>query len=204
MVFWQLLGEAQLVDEHAGQLRSLAEELRAAYWLAIATTYRGWALAARGEPAAAVPMIRDGLATFRATSATYLLPHYLAILAAALRLAGEPEQALLVLAEAAARRTGERWSLAEIHRLEGEIRAALPAVDRAMAEAPLLAAIELAQTQAAHGWELRAATSLARLWAAWGARWKAHGLLAPAYGWFTEGFDTSDLRGARALLDELQ
>jgi predicted ATPase len=98
--------------------------------------------------------------------------------------------------------TGERWYEAELHRLRGEL--ALRLGRDTSAEPAFEAAVGLARRQAARMWELRAAVSLARLWADRSGRRKAHDLLAPVYGWFTEGFDTPDLRGAKTLLDGLQ
>ena len=97
--------------------------------------------------------------------------------------------------------TGERHREAELQRLNGELLLALG--DEAGAEASLQKAVEVARRQSAKSWELRATTSLARLWQKQDRRPEARGLLAQVYGWFTEGFDTRDLKEARALLDEL-
>ena len=99
--------------------------------------------------------------------------------------------------------TGERWYEAEILRMAGEIALMSSVPDAAKAQAHLQRALEIAHTQQARSWELRAATSLARLWRDEGRRAEARDLPAPVCGWFTEGFDTRDLREAKALLDEL-
>ena len=99
--------------------------------------------------------------------------------------------------------TGERWFEAELHRRSGEMVLGLPERDHLAAEACFRRAMAVAQEQSARLWELRAATSLARLWCDQGRRAEARELLAPVYGWFTEGFDTADLKDAKALLDEL-
>ena len=99
--------------------------------------------------------------------------------------------------------TGERWLEAEIHRVAGEIALASPKRDAVGAEAYFERALAIARAQQAKSWELRAATSLARLWREQHKRQQAHELLAPIYGWFSEGFDTLDLKQAKALLDEL-
>ena len=99
--------------------------------------------------------------------------------------------------------TGERWFEAEIHRTAGEIALLSPERDTAKAQTYFERALEIARTQQARSWELRAATSLARFWRDQGKRAEAHALLAPVYGWFTEGLDTLDLKEARALLAEL-
>ncbi len=91
-----------------------------------------------------------------------------------------------------------------MHRLRGEVLLARRARARADAEGCFQHAIRIARKQTAHSLELRAATSLARLWSGQGRRREAHDLLAPVYGWFTEGFDTADLKEAKALLDELR
>jgi predicted ATPase len=100
-------------------------------------------------------------------------------------------------------RTNERRREAEVHRLRGELSMLLPAPHAGTAEACFHRARAVAREQEAKMWELRAATSLARLWRDEGKHAKALDLLAPVYGWFTEGFDTADLEEAKALLDEL-
>jgi predicted ATPase len=101
-------------------------------------------------------------------------------------------------------RTGERWYEAELHRIEGGLLLSLPVPDQRKAEVCFRKAIEIAQVQEAKSWELRAATSLARLWLDQGKRREAHALLTPVYGWFTEGFQTADLRNAKSLLDDMK
>src|SRR5260370_40807446 len=100
--------------------------------------------------------------------------------------------------------TKEKWCEADIHRTAGEIALMLPEPDAAKAEAHFERAIAIAREQQAKSWELRAATSLARLWQSQGRRSEAHDRLAPIYGWFTEGVDTLDLKEAKALLGEIQ
>jgi predicted ATPase len=99
--------------------------------------------------------------------------------------------------------TKEKWCEADIHRTAGEIALMLPEQDAAKAEAHFERALAIAREQKAKFWELRAAMSMARLWRGQGQRLQAHDLLAPVYGWFTEGFDTLDLKEAKALLAEL-
>jgi predicted ATPase len=99
--------------------------------------------------------------------------------------------------------TEERWQEAEVNRAAGEIALKSPEPDVAKAEAYFERALAVARQQQAKSWELRAAMSMARLWRDQGKREEAHALLAPVYGWFTEGFDTLDLKEAKALLDEL-
>jgi predicted ATPase len=125
------------------------------------------------------------------------------MLADAYRVAGQPDAALATLAEAerAAEATQIRWALAETLRLRGDLLAQTG--DRIAAEASFHASIALARRQSAKLFELRAATSLARLWRGQGRTVDAHDLLVPIFSWFTEGFDAPDLAEAKALLDEL-
>jgi predicted ATPase len=111
--------------------------------------------------------------------------------------------ATLETAFATSERTGQRWFDAEAHRTAGEIVLSSPERNLGKAQAHFERALEISGTQQARLWELRAATSLARLWRDQGRRAEAHDLLAPVYGWFTEGFDARDLKEAKALLEEL-
>lgn len=118
---------------------------------------------------------------------------------------GQVEAAMAAAREGLTRaeRRGERLRVAELHRLRAACHLAGSGDDRGAAEAALQAALTVARQQGARMWELRASCDLARLWAEQGERQKAHELLAPVYGWFTEGFDTPDLKAAKVLLDEL-
>jgi predicted ATPase len=142
---------------------------------------------------------------YRATGAEMFRPYWLALLAEAYGTLGEPEAGLTVLTEALTHveTTGERYYEAEIYRLKGELLLQQHSDNQADAEHCFQQAISIAQSQQAKSWELRAATSLTRLWQQQGKRQEAHDLLAPVYGWFTEGFDTADLQDAKALLNEL-
>jgi predicted ATPase len=146
------------------------------------------------------------LAALHAAGADLRRSYYLALLAEVCRRAGRPDAGQSAIAEALAfaEESGERWWEAELHRLRGDLLLAQSAAGRGEAEACFHRALEIAQGQSAKAFELRAATSLARLWAEQDERQKAHALLAPIYGWFTEGFDTADLKDAKALLDELR
>jgi len=127
------------------------------------------------------------------------------MLAEALALAGKTEEGLPALDDALAKAavSGAKGWNAEIHRLRGELTGRLPYPDPAKAEDSFRTALAIAREQGTRGYELRAATSLARLWGRQGRRDEARDLLAPVYGWFTEGFDTADLKEAKALLDTL-
>src|SRR4029453_16499834 len=131
--------------------------------------------------------------------------YYLAFLAEAHGKVGQAEEGLTVLAQAlaAVHKTGERLYEAELYRLKGELLLSLSAENHAEAEGCLHQALAVARRQQAKSLELRAATSLSRLWQQQGKRAEAHQLLAEIYGWFTEGFDTADLQDAKSLLAEL-
>jgi predicted ATPase len=135
-----------------------------------------------------------------------MVPHVLGLLAGALARAGEPAEALRLIDEALARLDSfqVRWFEAELHRLKGEAVLALASERVAEAETCHCRALAVAREQGARHWELRAATTLARLWAGGGERRKAHDLLAPIYRGFTGGFETPDLTEAMALLDALR
>jgi predicted ATPase len=150
-------------------------------------------------------MITSGITALRSTGATFGLPAFLSHLARAYAALGQFDDAWRCIGEAI---TGietnkESWYEAEVNRTAGEIALRSPEPDAAKAQAHFERAIAIARAQQAKSWELRAATSLARLWRNQGKPQQARELLAPVYGWFTEGFDTRDLKEAGALLDEL-
>ena len=147
----------------------------------------------------------SGITAFRTTGATLRIPLYLPHLARAHAELGQFEEAWRCIGEAmtAVETTKEKWCEADIHRTAGEIALMLPEPDAAKAQAHFERAIAIAREQQAKSWELRAAMSMARLWRDQGKRQQARDLLAPIYGWFSEGFDMLDLKEAKALIDEL-
>ena len=177
---------------------------RAAAALALATEH-GLPLPEMGHGAGEVAQIREGLSVLERTGVQLYRPYFLANLADALGKMGQVEEALSALHEALdiSRQCGVPYWDSELQRCNGELLLAANGMDGAAAEACFRRAIDTAQGQGAKSLELRAATSLARLWTEQGKRGQAHDLLAPIYGWFTEGFETADLRDAKALLDEL-
>ena len=183
-------------------LMALTNEQGFVYWSALGTIDEGWGLVAQGATAAGIARIGEGLAAYRATGAALYGSEQLGILAEAHGRNGEPDEGLRVLADALALvdRTKEAYAAAELHRLQGDLLLQRDRADQPAAEAAYRTAIEIARAQRARSWELRAATSLARLWRDQDKRAEACDLLAPVYGWFTEGFDTPDLRQAKALL----
>ena len=164
---------------------------------------RGWCLSAIGQAAEGIPLLLQGVAIRRAAGSNLLLAFYLTTLAEAYGMAAQPEEGLNWLAEAAKimETTNDCWAEAETHRVRGTLLLSLH--ERAAAEKNYRQALEVARRQSAKFWQLRAAVSLARLWRDQGKVQQARELLAPVYGWFTEGFDTLDLKEAKALLEEL-
>jgi predicted ATPase len=150
-------------------------------------------------------MITSGITAWRSTGATFLLPSHLSYLAGAYAGLGQLDEAWRCVGEAMTtiETTKERWFDAEVNRLAGEIALKSPEPDTAKAEAYFERSLAVARMKVAKSWELRAAMSMARLWRDQGKRDEARDLLAPVYGWFTEGFDTLDLKEAKALLDDL-
>jgi len=184
---------------------ALATEHDFPYWQATGCLWWGWALVQRGETGEGLERIRQSLAHFRAKDSVQTIPHALILLAEVHGQVGDPSKGLEALAEALVvlERTSERRREAEIHRLRGELLLLLPGPRQGDAEACFERALAVADEQSARMWGLRAATSLARLWRDQGRRGEARDLLAPLYSWFTEGFDTADLKDAKALLEEL-
>ena len=166
---------------------------------------RGCVLNLMGEISEAIQTISSGLDAERATGATLWIPWYASSLAHASAQAGDFDNARLWVDQAitTVERTKEKWYEAEVHRIAGEIALLLPQPDLTKAETYFGRALAVAREQQAKSWELRAAMSLASLWRDQGKRDDARELLAPVYGWFTEGFDTLDLKEAKALLQEL-
>jgi predicted ATPase len=166
---------------------------------------RGWTLAMQGDAAEGVGQIRQGLAVYQSGGSRLGHPHHLGLLAEAYGQAGQPEAGLTVLAEALMRvaETDECWWEAELHRLQGILLLQRPTPETLRAEACSQQALTAGVGQQAKALELRAATSLSRLWQQQGKQDAARNLLAPIYNWFTEGFNTPDLQEAQALLTEL-
>ena len=187
----------------SNELVALADEKGASFWLAQATSYRSCLLALTGEAADHVHMITSALSAYRSTGATVFMPWYLSTLAGAYAERGQFDDAWRCIREAliTVETTKERWFEAEVHRIASEI--ALKSAQSDKAERDFERALSVTRQQQAKSWELRAAMSMARLWRDQGKVREARELLAPVYGWFTEGFDTRDLKAAKALLDEL-
>jgi tetratricopeptide (TPR) repeat protein len=192
------------------ELRQLARELVMAsneqglpHIGAIGTVFEGYAIARCVDPKAGRTVIREGVAAYAATGGVLWSCYFNALLAETYQLEDNADEALPILTEALAltERTGEQWYAAELHRRIGE--AHHQHGDRASAERSFAQALAIARSQGARLWELRAANSYALLLRDQGKRTEARALLAPVYGWFTEGFATVPLREAKTLLDEL-
>ena len=202
----QFRRDVPAVHEHAEAAVALSTEQGFPLWAAQGTILRGWALAMQGQGEAGMAQVRQGIAALRATGAVLLVPYYCTVLADVSAHLGHPADGLQALAEAhtLVEQHEERWWEAEVCRLRGVLLLRQPGTPQAEAEAWLQRALDVARRQEAKSLELRAAMSLSRLWQQQGKRQEAHDLLAPVYGWFTEGFDTADLQDAKALLDDLE
>jgi predicted ATPase len=198
-----LIGDDAALNERAEQLVAVATEQGFPWWGAQGTVYLGWGKVKKGEVKEGISLLRRGLSAHRATGAELWMPHHIARLAKACEITGQHDEAMTLFDEALqiVERTGERWFEAELHRHKGQLL--LRQGHAEAAEELYRKALSIAREQDAKLWELRAAMSLARLYHDQGRRAEARDLLAPVYGWFTEGFDTPDLKEAKALLDEL-
>ncbi len=202
----QFRREERAVHERIEAGVTLATEHGFTRELAWMTIVRGWAVATQGQEEEGIAQMHQGLAAYRATGSELARTSFLALLAELYGKAGQPEEGLTVLAEALAQvgETEERWFEAELYRLKGELVLQRSQEQQPAAENCFQHALDIARQQQAKSWELRAATSLARLWQSQGKKTEARALLASVYEWFTEGFDTADLKDAKALLEELE
>jgi DNA-binding winged helix-turn-helix (wHTH) protein/class 3 adenylate cyclase/tetratricopeptide (TPR) repeat protein len=220
----QLRREVQAAQVRAEAVIALSTEQGFMSRLAAGTVTRGWALAEQGQGEVGIAQIRQGIAALQATGTAMAGPRVLALLAVAYGHVGQTEEGLHVLTEAltVVDKTGQCLYAAEIYRLKGVLTLRQCPVASAKGQAPMpqplppnsqaeveaetyfQQAIEIARWQRAKSLELRAVMSLSRLWQQQGKHAAAHELLAPVYGWFTEGFDTADIQEAKALLEELE
>jgi predicted ATPase len=204
MVLLQWCGEISLTLDQAAKTIEYSTEKKILQWISHGRMLRGWALAHSGKVDRGVDLLRQGLAEWQAMGARRSLTYYLLILAETYSLSGRIEEGLNAVggAQAIIAEGGERWLEAELFRRQGELLLAREA-DGQDVEACFQRALEIARLQQARSLELRAATSLSRLWQRQGKYTVARKMLAKSYNWFTEGFDTADLRQARALLDAM-
>jgi predicted ATPase len=195
---WGNYEEANSFDH---ELMALAEETDAPFWKGFGPAHQGRLLLLTGNPSAAVDAIASAITAWRSTGTTQGLPW--AFLARAYAMSDQFDNAWRCIHEAmtAAETTKELWGEAEVHRTAGDVELMSPQANTTRAEQYFKRALTVARQQQAKSWELRAAMSMARLWRDQGKREEARELLAPVYGWLTEGFDTLDLKEAKALLD---
>ena len=198
-------GDYTTANAEANELVALAGEKGSALWRAYGAMRQGFLAAVTDKAADAVQIITSATDTARSAGSTLWTPLNLSHLARAFSVLGKFDEARRCIDEAmtGVETTKERWWEAEINRVAGEIALLSPQPDAATAEEYFERALAIARKQQAKSWELRAAMSMARLWRDQGKREEARELLAPVYGWFTEGFDTLDLKEAQALLGEL-
>jgi predicted ATPase len=189
----------------ADELLELAEKKGTLFWKAFGLMHKGCTCALNAQPYDAVRMLTDGFAMAQFAGATLWMPFSRSHLARAYIELGNFEDAWRSIREAMTmiEKTTEAWCEAEVYRTAGEIMLLAPKRAAEKAEAYFNHALTLARSQQAKSWELRVAMSMARLWRDQGKPQQARALLAPTYGWFTEGFDTRDLKEANALLDAL-
>jgi predicted ATPase len=201
----QFRRDVPAAHEHAEAAVALSTEQGFPLWGALVTSCRGWALAMQGQGEAGMAQVRQGIAAYRATGAAVHVPYLCTMLAEISAHLGYTEDGLQALVEAhtLVEQHENRWWEAEVHRLRGVLLLRQPGTPQAEAEAWLQRALDVARRQEAKSLELRAAMSLSRLWQQQDQQAEARALLAPIYGWFTEGFDTPDLLEAKALLEEL-
>jgi class 3 adenylate cyclase/predicted ATPase len=197
--------EVQAAQEQAEAAIVVCTEHGFPYWLAMGTILRGWAMAEQDQEEEGIAQMRQGLAAYRATGAELRRPYYISLLAEAYGKEGQAEEGLNTLAEAlnTVNKTGERWYEAELFRLKGELLLKSEIQGLSETEACFRQAIDIARRQSAKSLELRAVMRLSRLWQQQGKKEEARQKLAEIYGWFTEGFNTADLKEAKILLEEL-
>jgi predicted ATPase len=201
----QVRRDVPAVHEQADAAVTLSTEQGFPLWAAWGTSLRGWALAMQGQGEEGMAQLCQGIAACQASGAALFVPYFCTLLADVSDHLGHAADGLQALAEAhtLVEQHEERWWAAEVCRLRGVLLLRQPGTPKAEVEAWLQRALDVARRQEAKSLELRAAMSLSRLWHQQGQRAEARALLAPIYGWFTEGFDTADLQEAKALLEEL-
>jgi predicted ATPase len=195
--------ESHALEQWSKELFTVTTEKNYPHYRAQGTIYVGWATVVKGDPETGISLMQEGLQAYRATNAVGRSSFYILLLASAHERAARVDEALKALDEPfrMAEETGEGWVKAELYRQRGQLL--LRQGDAAAAEQQYRKAIAIAKEQEAKLWELRAATSLAQLIGEQGRRAEARDVLAPIYSWFTEGFDTADLKEAKALLEQL-
>jgi predicted ATPase len=188
------------------ELMTMAEEVEGSYWTAAGMMLQGCLFALTGKGSSAIDVITSGMAASRLKGSNLLrMPWYFSCMARAHVELGQLDAALRCLSDAmtAMETTKETWQESELYRIAGDLALISWKPDAAQAQAHFNRALTVARDQKAKSWELRAATRLAQLWRDQGERQRANDLLAPIYEWFTEGFETPDLKAAKHLLADL-
>jgi predicted ATPase len=204
--FHQIIREVESYKKHTRALARLATDKGFAFYQTNVAIYRGMAQVEEGQVEEGIARMQQGIAAYRATGTEFHRPQVLALLVEVYKDACQFDIGLRVVSEALilVEETGERFYEAELHRLKGELLLGIGGEEvEAEGEASFGLAIHIAQQQQARSWQLRATMSLARLWQKQGKKDEARNILSDIYGWFTEGFDTPDLKDAKALLEEL-
>jgi class 3 adenylate cyclase/predicted ATPase len=198
-----LVGDDAALGKRADELAAMSTERGFAFWGALGSIYRGWVMVKNGDVTEGISLLSRGSTAWRATGTDALMSFNIALLARAYEISGQVEEGLTLSNEALqiVENTGERWLAAELHRLKGQLL--LQQGHSEAAEELYRKALSIAEKQGAKFWELRAAASLAQLRRDQSRHAEARDILAAVYNWFTEGFDSPDLRQAKALLDEL-
>jgi len=201
--FYYLRGDNKRLAEHSAMVACLADEHGLGLWQALARIYAGWSRGESGATDEAIDLLRAGMAKYRAVGAGLAMPLYLLSLAKILARVGHHREGLRLVGEAQAVIDGgeEGWLSAEVHRLAGEAALLPPTANAVKAQMHFERALAIAREQRARFGELRAATSLARLWRNQGRPQQARDLLSPVCSWFSEGFDCVDFLEAKSLLD---
>ena len=199
-------GDYAAAEAALAELAALAEEKGAAQWKALGMIIQGCIVAVTGRAANASQILVSSIDAYRLTGGELFLPMCLSYLARAYAELGKIDEARQCIDQAltAVEKTKERWHEADVHRAAGEIALAARGPDTTKAQGYFERALVVARQQEAKSWELRAAMSMARLWRDQGKCDEARDLFVPVYGWFTEGFDTLDLKEAKVLLAELR
>jgi len=202
----QLRRNGQNAYDHAEAAVNLSIEHGFPTWSALGTFLRGWALTALRQREEGMKQLRQGITDWRGLGTELFVPYFLTHLAEGYGALKQVDEALDAMKEGweTMERTGEHWWKAEVHRLKGVLLLHQSTSDVAQAEKCFREALEVARNQQAKSLELRAATSLARLWQSLDKRQEAYDLLVPVHDWFTEGFESADLQEAKALLTELE
>ena len=205
-IFHAFRHEVGLTQERAEALIRLATDQEFPQWKAIGAFLRGWTLAHQEQAQEGIKQLTQGLNALHAIGVEINRSYFLALLAEAHSTMRQPDTGLTILTEALTLidTTGERWYEPELYRFKGELLLQRSPDNHVEAEFCFAQAMMIAQNQQAKSLELRATTSLARLWQSQGKCEEAQQVLGDIYGWFTEGFDTADLQEAKMLLEELR